>query len=189
MNIQEKISKWWWNDGHLNENQRDFLISILSDLKPKFVLEIGFASGRSCCTTLITANPTKMISIDLNLDYMGARGHAEAMQNEFKNLKIIEGNSLHLLNDDFFSSEFPNGLDYIFVDGGHEYNEAYSDIENSFKFLSDGGIMIIDDYYSGLPDGCTLVGVNYAVNDFANKNNLEIEKWNMNGKGFAILKK
>ena len=185
----EEIKKYWWHNGHFNENQMNFFIELLTTIKPKNILEIGFASGRSCCTSLICAEPLKMISIDIDLDYMSARKHAEFMMLNFKNLKIIEGDSKKIICDEFLLNEFPNGLDFIFIDGGHSYNDAFLDIKNTFNHLNKNGVMIIDDYYSGPPDGCFIQEVNDAVNDFAKKNNLEISTWNNNGKGFAILKK
>jgi len=185
----DKINKYWWHDGHFNEYQRDFFIEILEKIKPKYILEIGFASGRSCSTCLSWANPIKMISIDIDLDYMGARNHADLMMKDFNNLKIIEGDSKILITKDFLEGEFPTGLDFIFVDGGHSYNDAYSDMENTFNHLSENGVMIIDDYYSGSPDGCSIKDVDNAVDDFVKKNNLNFTKWNNNGKGFCIIKK
>lgn len=185
----EKIKKYWWHDGHFNENQRNFFIDFLERNKPKNVLEIGFATGRSCVTCLIGSEINKIISVDINLDYMDARSHADYLMNEFNNLKVIEGDSKKIINSDFFKKEFPDGVDFVFVDGGHTYEDAYSDMINTFDFINNGGYMIVDDYYSGQPDGCSIVDVNNAVDTFVKERNLQFEKWNNNGKGFAIIKK
>lgn len=185
----DKIQKFWWKEGHFNENQRDFFIEILSKVNPRNVLEIGFASGRSCCTILCSSNPEKIISVDINLDYMGARENSDFLISNFKNLKIIEGDSKNILNEEFFKSEFPDGLDFIFIDGDHSYEGAYLDIRNTFNFLNPGGIMIIDDFKSGPPDGCSIPDVDRAVEDFSKQFLIEYISWNNSGKGFAIFTK
>ena len=66
---------------------------------------------------------------------------------------------------------------------------AKLDMENCFPKINDGGIMVVDDYRSGPPNGCYLQDVNNAVEDFAKTNNLSFDSWNEKGKGFAIFKK
>lgn len=188
--ILKEIEYFWANIGHLNINQRNFLINILLKLKPEYCLEIGFATGRSCITILASAKPKKFISIDINLDYLeNGRKLAALFEKKYKNLKIIESDSQSILIKSFFQKEFPNGIDFIFIDGGHKYNIVYNDLQNTYFKLNKNGIMVIDDYNSGPPDGVKLPGVTTATNDFCKKNNIMIHKWNMQGKGFAILKK
>lgn len=189
MSIIEEITNLWWYDGHLNEDQRDFLINILQNHKPRYCIETGFATGRSTVTTLIAAKPDKMVSIDINLDYMKARSHAKSLLEKFSNLTILEGDSSSILNSVFFKDFFPEGIDFAFVDGSHTYSGAFSDIQNIFEHLNDSGIMIVDDYISGPPNGCSIPDVDRAVHDFANSRSLKIERWSCLGKGFAILRK
>ena len=185
--IIKKINTYWHKEGHLNENQRDYLIGILGSRKPKYCLEIGFATGRSTVTTLYAADPVRLVSIDLNLDYMKAREFARELLDKFPNLIIIESDSSKILYYHFFKDQFPYGVDFAFVDGGHSFECCYSDISKIWPSLNKGGLMIIDDYESGKPDGCTLLGVNNAVNKFVDEHKLPLQKWNKNGKGFAIL--
>ena len=186
----EKINNYWFPSGHFNEDQRDYFIKVLTKLKPKTILEIGWASGRSCITSLIAGNPTKMISVDLNLDYItNARSHSETFKKDFKNWSVIEGDSNKILTHNFLNNEFPNGIDFIFVDGCHDYRCAKLDCENSYRHLNNGGIMIVDDFMSGPPNGWKVLDVENAVNDFAMENNLTYETWYEEGKGFAIFKK
>lgn len=189
MSVVDKIKSLWWHNGHLNESQRDFLIDLLTQHKPQFCIETGFATGRSSVTTLITAQPKKLISIDVNLDYMGARSHAEFLTKEFTNFKVIENDSSQVLNEAFFNEQFPEGIDYAFVDGSHTYNGAITDMRAIFKYLRPGAIMIVDDFRSGPPDGCSIPDVDRAVNDFSVEASTPIEAWNSNGKGFAIFRK
>ena len=183
----ETIEKYWWSEGHFNFDQRDYFIETLGKLNPKSVLEIGFASGRSCITALVATQPRRMVSLDIDLDYMGARKHAQLLEKDFPNLKIIEGNSATVLNGQFFNSYFADGVDFAFVDGGHSYQDAKTDCDNVYPHLNQGGMMVVDDYMSGPPNGCELLSVTTAVNDFAKENNLSFEIWNVKGKGVAIF--
>ena len=185
----ETIENYWWPKGHFNLDQRDYFIEILGKLNPKSVLEIGFASGRSCITALVATQPRRMVSLDIDLDYIGARKHAQLLEDDFPNLKIIEGDSGKILNKQFFNNYFADGVDFAFVDGGHSYKDTKTDCENVYPHLNQGGMMVVDDYKSGPPNGCELPSVTIAVNHFARENNLSFEIWNVKGKGFAIFTK
>lgn len=188
-NLKQQIEKLWYKDGHMNINQRDFIIELLTKLKPKYCIETGFATGRSSVSILESAKPTKLISIDIDLDYMGARNHADLLLDKYPNYDIIEGNSKEILTKDFFDTNFSEGIDFAFIDGDHTYNGAINDMEKIYRHINKGGIMVVDDYYSGSPDGCSIPDVNRAVNNFCSNHNIKVEKWNKNGKGFAIIKK
>lgn len=194
-NVQEiigKINKFWSPQiGHLSENQRDKIIEILLELDPKYALEIGFAGGRQT-TTVLGACPMlkRMISVDINLNAGGGRPNIELIKAEFgQTIEFIENDSSILLNGDFFKENFENGLDYIFVDGSHTYAGAKYDMQVCYPSLNNRGIMIVDDYMSGPPDGCPIQSVTNAVNDFAKENQLSFETWNVKGKGLAIFAK
>ena len=187
----ETIENYWWPVGHFNFDQRDYFIEMLGKLNPDNVLEIGFASGRSCVTALVAAQPSRMVSVEIDLDSVqpSARKHAQLLEADFPNLKIIEGNSDTILNEQFFNNYFADGVDFAFVDGGHSYEDAKTDCENVYPHLNQGGMMVVDDYMSGPPNGCELATVTAAVNDFATENSLLLQAWNVKGKGFAIFAK
>ncbi len=55
-------------------------------------------------------------------------------------ITVYEGDSremIHQMKDDYY--------DMVFIDGGHEYSIVKSDIENGYKKLKSGGVMILDD--------------------------------------------
>jgi predicted O-methyltransferase YrrM len=188
--ILDNISKYWFAEGHLNFDQRDLFIKLLKDLKPKRCLEIGFASGRSTVTVLLAAQPVMLVSIDLCLDYIpGARAHANLLEKKFPTLKIIEGDSKAILNRTFFESYFPNGIDFAFVDGDHTYEGCSSDLSAVLPYINPGGIMLVDDYRSGPPNGVAFESVNSAVDDFTLRNRLLLTYWCKDGKGAAIMSK
>ncbi len=182
--MTEKLKKLWPADGHLNEAQADFLITLLTKLKPKNCLEIGFGTGRSALVVLETAKPKKLVSIDIsvvapNLPYLNFTG--------------VQGASHKVLNSEFFAEYFPTSglIDFAFIDGGHTYKEAYSDLKNCFENLKSGGIIVVDDYYSCDPDGYPLPDVNRAVDTYLAETPqaVLVEKWHCNGKGLAVISK
>ena len=186
--IINRISRYWYEKGHMNADQRDYFIESLQILKPRFCLEIGFASGRSAVTTLVAANPELLVSVDLSLDYIqGARAYAEVLQKDFHNLKILEGSSTQVMNENFFQSYFPKGIDFAFIDGDHTYTGCMADLMTVFPHLSKNGIIIVDDYRSGPPNGVPFPEVTGAVDDFVLQNKLSLRYWQKDGKGIARI--
>ncbi len=78
-----------------------------------------------------------------------------------KNINIIKGNTNTVLKDLNLSD-----VDYIFIDGGHDYNTVKNDLEYSKKFLSKGGVILCDDY-----DLTYAPGVKKAIDEFVAVNN------------------
>lgn len=188
--IIEKINENWCPMGHLSEMQRDFYIDLFNNLKPKYCLEIGIAGGRHTATMLYSCEPTKAISVDINLDTAKGRTYVDKLKKNFNNFEFFEGDSTRLLNSIFFQTHFPNGVDYVLVDGGHSYNEALADMRNCFPYLNEGGKMIVDDFQSSGPIGCHIVEVDKAVKFFASENNLKYETIKLkDGKGMAVFTK
>ena len=62
-------------------------------------------------------------------------------------------------------NDIPNGMDYIYIDGNHDYDFVKSDIENYYKKVRIGGILAGHDI--NIPD------VLKAVREFTKKNNLD----------------
>lgn len=189
IDIVKNIEKYWFNEGHLNINQRDYIIEVLSEIKPKNCIEIGFASGRSLVTTYFSCSPKRILSIDANLDYIdGARKFSEELQNDFKEIKIIEKFSrdvdFNQIKKLYFENEF---IDFAFIDGGHSYNDCYHDLLNLYKISHMNTIFLVDDYKSNDPDGYYLPEVTRAVDEFVKNFNLIKTEWNKNGKGFAKI--
>jgi predicted O-methyltransferase YrrM len=182
------ISKYWYEKGHMNADQRDYFIETLLMLKPRFCLEIGFASGRSAVTTLVAANPELLVSVDLSLDYIeGARTHAEVLQRDFHNFKICEGSSIKVLNENFFQFYFPKGIDFAFIDGDHSYAGCTSDLERILPRLNKNGAILVDDYRSSSPKGVSCPDVSRAVDNFVLRNRVTLKYWHLKGKGVAYI--
>jgi hypothetical protein len=177
----------------MNRTQSDFISDVLRKLNPAFCLETGTSTGRGSATILCKSNPIKHVSVDLSLD--GAegchsdRGWIDRMVKSFDNFTHFEGDSRKILTVDFITTQFPTGVDFFFCDGGHTYDVCYSDMSGVWPHINDNGVMIVDDYMSGPPDGYSIPAVTSAVDDFAGTIGIEIERWSSNGKGCAVFYK
>lgn len=67
-----------------------------------------------------------------------------------KRLGLLDFKMIELESDVFFS-QYANklfnslGIDLAFVDGLHEYKQAYRDVNNCLQYLNDGGLIIMHD--------------------------------------------
>lgn len=65
-------------------------------------------------------------------------------------------------------AEIPNDIDFIYIDGAHEYDDVKKDIELYYKKVKKGGIIGGHDFWA------SEIGVCKAVIEFANNNNLKL---------------
>jgi predicted O-methyltransferase YrrM len=178
--IKEEISKNW-KERHFDLDQRDFFIDLLLKIKPKYCLETGFCTGTSSLTVLATVKPKKMISVSLERNDLDV---AKKLQDDY-NFSLIEGDSTNILTSEFFQKEFPDGIDFYHVDGGHTFEVALKDLESAYPFMNDGATIIVDDYHSQV---CPCEDVNRAVDSFVEAKSLTMEKISTNsGKGMALI--
>ena len=78
------------------------------------------------------------------------------------NVHLIKGNSNKLLKKIDMSK-----IDYVFLDGGHEYNTVLSDLISCYEVINNNGVVLCDDYnLSQAP------GVKKAIDDFVKEKNL-----------------
>jgi hypothetical protein len=67
-----------------------------------------------------------------------------------KNLSNFHNKFFELTSDDFFEQKSNyikqiGGIDVIFIDGLHLYEQVVKDIENSLKYLNEGGVILVHD--------------------------------------------
>ena len=77
-----------------------------------------------------------------------------------QNIEIITGNTNEKLKDLSL-----NNIDFIFVDGGHNYEAVKNDLYYSKKFIRKGGTILCDDY-----DLTQAPGVKKAIDEFVSNN-------------------
>jgi predicted O-methyltransferase YrrM len=81
----------------------------------------------------------------------------EELLDKFKNnVHLIKGNSNTVLKKIDMSK-----IDYVFLDGGHEYDTVFSDLTCCYEVINNNGVVLCDDYnLSQAP------GVKKAIDDF-----------------------
>ena len=86
----------------------------------------------------------------------------EELLDKFKNnIHLIKGNSNKVLNKIDMSK-----IDYVFLDGGHEYNTVLNDLNSCSEVIKNNGTVLCDDY-----DLQQAPGVKKAIDEFVKKNN------------------
>ena len=195
-----KYSKYFRKTSLKQKGHGEIFLKEVFSKKPKSFLEIGVFHGvtaRNVCELLhqIHGNDFKYIGLDLfekndenisevipNTDfknpfkkfyhqYIKRRDpySLEAVNDLLSKFKkqvhLIKGNSNKILKKIDMSK-----IDFIFLDGGHEYNTVVNDLNSCIDVLKFNGTILCDDYnLSSAP------GVKKAIDEFVNKNNLNCE--------------
>ena len=82
-----------------------------------------------------------------------------------KNIKLIEGDT----NKIFHNIDLKN-IDFIFIDGGHDYKTVKNDLEQSYKIINKTGTILCDDWNLS-----QALGVREAIIDFSRERNVNFE--------------
>ena len=176
-----------------------FLKEVLNK-KPKSFLEIGVFHGvtaRNVCELLykIHGNDFKYVGLDLfeksdqnKFEVIPSTNFKnpfkkfyhqyimrqdpysiEAVSNLLKKFKnqvhLIQGNSNHVLKKMDMSK-----IDFVFLDGGHQYNTVVNDLNSCIDVLKFNGSILCDDYNLG-----SAPGVKKAIDEFVKTNNFKCE--------------
>ena len=176
-----------------------FLKEVLNK-KPKSFLEIGVFHGvtaRNVCELLyqIHGNDFKYVGLDLfeksdqnKFEVIPSTNfknpfkkfyHQYIMRQDpysielvlnllkkFKNqVHLIKGNSNHVLKKMDMSK-----IDFVFLDGGHQYNTVVNDLNSCIDVLKFNGSILCDDYNLG-----SAPGVKKAIDEFVKNNNFKCE--------------
>ena len=90
----------------------------------------------------------------------------EDLLKKFKeNIHLIKGNSNKILKEIDMTK-----IDYVFLDGGHDYETVKNDLTYCLEVLNKNGTVLCDDYNLG-----SAPGVKKAIDEFVNLNNLKCE--------------
>ena len=195
-----KYKKYFRKTSLKQKGHGDFLLEEVRKEKPNIFLEIGVYHGvtaRNICELLYQThkNDFKYIGLDLFAETEENKNEVipnntfnnplkriyfkyikkqnpyslEAVRDLLKkfekNIHLIQGNSNKVLKKIDMSK-----IDYVFLDGGHEYNTVKSDLDNCIEVVKKGGTVLCDDYNLG-----SAPGVKRAIDEFVEKNQLNIE--------------
>ena len=82
-----------------------------------------------------------------------------------KNIDLIKGNSNQILKEIDMSK-----IDYVFLDGGHDYETVKNDLENCKIVINNNGTILCDDYNLSYAPG-----VKKAIDEFVKNNNYQCD--------------
>jgi predicted O-methyltransferase YrrM len=117
----------------------DFLVS----RRPKAIMEIGTASGGTLYLFTKVADPSaSLMSIDLKL----ARPRLyTSFARQQQQVRVVEGNSQDPIMIKKVQETFPEGIDFLFIDGDHSYEGIKQDFLNYTPFVKSGGVVAFHD--------------------------------------------
>ena len=195
-----KYKKYFRKTSLKQKGHGDFLLDEVRKEKPNIFLEIGVFHGvtaRNICELLYQTHKNDFKYIGLDLFEETEENKNEVIPNNTfnnplkriyfkyikkqnpysleavrdllkkfeKNIHLIQGNSNKVLKKIDMSK-----IDYVFLDGGHEYNTIKNDLDNCIEVIKKGGTVLCDDYNLG-----SAPGVKRAIDEFVEKNQLNIE--------------
>ena len=207
-----KYKKYFRKTSLKQKGVGDFFLNEVLKVKPKTFLEIGVFQGvtaKNVCKLLYEIHGNNFTYIGLDLFEETNIGVDEivpeqkisnpfkkfyfkyiikqnpysedAVKNYFKefknNIRLIQGNSNKILKEIETSK-----IDFVFLDGGHDFNTVKNDLNYCRNIILNGGIIFCDDY-----DLSFAPGVKKAIDEFVEENKFSCEiLWNYR---FAKIKK
>jgi hypothetical protein len=141
---------------------------MFKNLKNKNLIgaEIGVEHGLNAKTMLRFLPIKKLYLIDPYQQKSGDTYYKEAkrfLKKYKEKIEFIRKSSEEAIN------EIPNDLDFVYIDGSHEYDIVKKDILMYYNKVKQGGLIGGHDFWADQ------IGVCKAVIDFAQKNNLKLK--------------
>ena len=192
-----KYKKYFRKTSLKQKSDGEFFLNEIKKKKPKSFLEIGVFHGvtaRNVCELLHKIHNDNFKYIGLDLFEKSEENKSEVIPNtnfnnplkklyfqyikkqdpysmeavndllkKFeKNVHLIKGNSNKILKKIDM-----NKIDFVFLDGGHEYETVKNDLDNCLEVVKKSGTILCDDYNLG-----NAPGVKKAIDEFVIFNDL-----------------
>lgn len=152
-------------------------------VNPKYSLEIGLGWGQSA-HALLSKSLSKLISLTKSVQsYNGVKSYdsevVDVLRNEFGeriNIKFVDTTKITFseFEDILYSNEI-SLLDFIYIDGSHDYRSVKNDINLVINYLGDSGVIAFDDYgVEGKTEEEGVFGVKKAVDELISNNFIKI---------------
>jgi predicted O-methyltransferase YrrM len=109
------------------------------DSGPIQALEIGAAWGVSAFAMLMAHPKLRLVSVDKNTC---DQTQAEIYSSDYG----LRWSFCQMPSAEFWKSVIPDAYDIIYVDGSHLYDDVKNDLDEAWKHLGMGGLLMIDDY-------------------------------------------
>lgn len=116
------------------------LLVLIKKFKPRKIFEFGLYGGGSLYHFFLNTDDSVLL-YSLDYDLTNLADFIRKIFNENPRIQIMQQNSLQ-----FDPGPYLGLMDFIFIDGGHEYEVVKKDSENAFKMLNKKGIIVWDDY-------------------------------------------
>lgn len=134
-----------------NIDEWNFFVDIVSKLDIQYGLEIGSFNGGTFYGLCQIANEyATLISIDID---HGEYENSKSKEDAFLKFKK-QNQKIHIIEKDSYEKETFNivenilkgrNLDYLFIDGNHNYKYVKNDFYTYSKFVKDGGVIVFHD--------------------------------------------
>ena len=195
-----KYKKYFRKTSLKQKGHGEFFLNEILKKKPKIFLEIGVFHGvtaRNICELLYQIHKNNFKYIGLDLFEKNDENKSEVIPNtnfnnplkqiyfkyikrqdpysieavkdllkKFKeNIHLIKGNSNNVLQKIDMKK-----IDFVFIDGGHEYNTVVNDLNHCKDVVNSYGTVLCDDYNLG-----SAPGVKKAIDAFVKSNNYKCE--------------
>ena len=195
-----KYKKYFRKTSLKQKGDGDFFLDEIRKKKPKFFLEVGVFHGvtaRNICELLYLfhGNDFKYVGLDLfekneetkseiipntsfsnpfkkiyfeyikRVDPYSIESVKDLLRKFKENIHLIKGNSNIVLKKIDMSK-----IDYVFLDGGHDYETVRNDLNNCKEVIKNNGTILCDDYNLSYAPG-----VKKAIDEFVKNNNYKCE--------------
>ena len=195
-----RYKKYFRKTSFKQKDVGDFFLGEIQSKKPKVFLEVGVFHGvtaRNVCELLnsIHGNDFKYIGLDLftesqenvneiipntkfnnplktiyfryikNQDPYSLEAVQDLLKKFKNNISLLKGNSNIILKKIDMSK-----IEYVFLDGGHDYLTVLNDLNNCVEVINNNGTVLCDDY-----DLSYAPGVKKAVDEFISNNKFKCQ--------------
>lgn len=128
---------------HVDGRQIIHMSRLIRQKKPQYVLETGFAHGRTTATMIKSCQELPILKyINCEKNYNNDR-FCVFYQTMCPYFKPIQSRSQDLFRPEFFAREFPEKIDWYTVDGDDSYEGILFDLVSVLPYMKSGGIMYI----------------------------------------------
>lgn len=160
-----KLQYAFYRSGSLSLEELAILAAIARSLQPKRIVEIGTAEGRTTLNLALNSpRDAEIITLDLPLELTGKhRKHSgpDYRQMEidepgvlFRNHPVASKIKLVLADSTKFDwAPYERSVDFVFIDGAHDYESVRKDTENALRIICPNGVIVWHDY--GVWEGVT----------------------------------
>ena len=195
-----KYKKYFRKTSLKQKGDGEFFLNEIKNKKPKFFLEVGVFHGvtaRNVCELLYKIHKDDFKYVGLDLFEKNDENKSEIIPNTnfsnplkqiyFKYIKrqnpytmeavqdllIKFKNNVHLIkgNSNFLLKKIDmTKLDYVFLDGGHDYETVKNDLNCCSEVVNNNGTILCDDYNLSYAPG-----VKKAIDEYVKNNNFKCE--------------